>query len=277
MLTTERAVAEVVVKRLGAAWFIGVLLVSFGALFILTTMYGPDMREQLLKNADHALIFINFVVLLLVTVIAATEIPYDITERVLLSVLAKPIRRYQYVVGKFIGVAGVGVFYVTICLAFSMLLLFCMGYSPDGLFLQSAGAIFLRVLVAAGFVILLSSCFTEVPTIGGSIAFCLFSLGINMAAMALMKSGLPLGAKLAVSPLLYAVPSLHTLSAPPTALSDFLAGRTRDLDLIDSPSVDAMFETTLQSLPISALYATAYAFLFLSLAVLFFYRSERVE
>lgn len=277
MLRTERAVAEVVVKRLGAAWFVGVLLLSFVALYVITTTSGPDLQEQLAKNADHALTVINIVVLLLVTVVSATEIPYDITGRVLLVLLSKPIRRYQYVVGKFLGVAGVGIIYVLLCEAFSLFVLFLMGYQPDGGFFMISAAILLRVIVGAGFAVLLSAAFSEVPTIAGCIGFGVLTIGVNMFALMLIKSEMPSAVKIALSPLIYAVPCLQTLSAPPTALADFVAGRSRDLQLVESASFDSIMETGFQNIPLATLYSFVYALIFLAFAILCFYRSEKVE
>lgn len=277
MLTTERAVAEVVVRRLGAAWFIGVLLLSFTALYFLATMRGPEMEEQLLKNSDYILTFINIVALLLLTVVSATEIPYDITGRVLLVVLTKPIRRYQYVIGKFFGVAGVGLIYVLLCEAFSLGALHLMGYTPDATFFSLSGSILLRVIVGAGFGVLMSSCFAEVPTIAGCVAFGVLSFGINLFALMLLKAEIPLAVKAALSPLLYAVPCLQTLSAPPTALADYIAGRSRDIQKLEGIGLDNILESFTPSLPLSTLYATFYVLTFLALAIFFFHRTERIE
>lgn len=277
MLRTESAVSTVVMKRLGAYWFIGVILASFGILFLIAFTRGPDMAQQLPLNADRCLILINICVLLLVTVVSATEIPYDISGRVLLVILSKPIRRYQYITGKFMGLLGVGLIYASLTAVFATSALLSLGYEPTAEYWTGIGVIFLRLLIACGFTTMLSASFSEIPTIAGAIAGGLFSFGINIVALMVIRSEASFPLKVAVSPLLYFIPSLQSLGAPPTALGDLLAGRIRNYDMVQDVTLDTMLESSLNSFSLASLYAVTYALFFLALAIIFFHRTEKVE
>lgn len=277
ILPTENAIARVVIKRLGAQWFLGVLAATFGALYLVATTHGPNLDEQYLINTDRAFTLINIGALLLVTIVSATEIPYDISGRVLLVLLSKPIRRYQYITGKFLGLIAVGMIFALICSGVTAILLYIKFHHIDIEPLHAAAMICLRVVAIAGLATMLSASFTEVPTIAGCISAIIFSFGINMMALMLLKSEVSGAYKLIASPVLYLIPNLVNLGAPPSALADFVMGRQRDLSMVSDASIDALFEAQTQPLFFAFFYAVAYGLIFLGLGVLLFYRNERVE
>src|SRR5205807_1527798 len=55
---------------------------------------------------DNALGAINFFLSMLAIVATAQLLPRDLEDRVIYSVLAKPVRRFEYMLGKFFGVLG---------------------------------------------------------------------------------------------------------------------------------------------------------------------------
>ncbi len=276
-LPTENAISQVVIKRLGARWFAGVIFGSFVALFLLATAQGPDLVEQYNINCTRIFTFINIGALLLVTIVSATEIPYDISGRVLLIILSKPIRRYQYITGKFFGLIAVGAIYAIICSIFAYIVLAMNNSAASLTFFSPVLMIVLRVLAIAGLATMLSSSFSEVPTIAGCICGIIFSFGINVVALMLLKSDMPTTYKVMASPILYVMPSLNNLASPPSALADLIMGRARDLSLVTDASIDALFDAQSQPLFYAVFYAVTYALIFLGAAIMLFSKSEKVE
>jgi len=65
-----------------------------------------SFEQELQVSKDIALGAINFFLSMLAIVATAQLLPRDIEDRVVYSVLAKPVRRFEYVLGKFFGALG---------------------------------------------------------------------------------------------------------------------------------------------------------------------------
>ncbi len=63
-----------------------------------------SFQQELQVTKDIALGAVNFFLSLLAIVVTAQLLPRDIEDRVIYSVLAKPVARFEYVLGKFFGV-----------------------------------------------------------------------------------------------------------------------------------------------------------------------------
>ena len=77
---------------------------------------GDDVLFGLISLEQGAPLQIGFVVILLMTLIVAvfggaTDIPKDIDSRMIMLILAKPVKRVEYLLGKYLGI-------VAICLVF---------------------------------------------------------------------------------------------------------------------------------------------------------------
>lgn len=272
---TEKAIGGIVIRRLGAHWFAGVLLFSFFIIYALLPEAAPAPQAA---DLDGVSIVITMFSLLLVTVIAATEIPYDISGRVLLVVLSKPIRRHQYVIGKVLGIAAAAVIYVAVCFLFAAgCLYFFRGYTPGMETVNAGAAVALRCVAFSGFAVFLSVASSEVPTIAGCIAAAIVSFLLNLLALMLFTSGLEPACQKAIDPLLYCLPGLLSLTPPPTMLGDWLTGYERASLDGQSFGMDDLLAMKVDNLGGAALYTLIYLLLFLALSVWTFRRSEKVE
>ncbi len=65
-----------------------------------------SFQQELQVTKDIALGAVNFFLSLLAIVATAQLLPRDIEDRVVYSVLAKPVARFEYVLGKFLGVVA---------------------------------------------------------------------------------------------------------------------------------------------------------------------------
>lgn len=276
IMATEMAIGGVVVRRLGAKWFTGVLLFSFILLYFMSPDAAP-VRWAEAADVSGLAFGVSMASLLLVAIITATEVPYDISGRVMLVVLSKPIRRYQYVVGKVLGVMGTGVIYCVCCFAFVAAVLLLRGYNLDMAFVTGAAAAVLRVVAVSGAAMFLSVTSSELPTIAGCLIGGIVSFLINLLALGLFDSGLERNWQLVLDPLLYAVPGLMSLSPPPTMLGDLLTGFQRPVGTGAAFGFDELLSMRVENLGMAAVYSLIYLLLFLGLSVWTFRKSEKVE
>lgn len=84
------------------------VLALFALVLILSSSFLAriSFQQELQVTKDIALGAVNFFLSLLAIVATAQLLPRDIEDRVIYSVLAKPVARFEYILGKFLGVLG---------------------------------------------------------------------------------------------------------------------------------------------------------------------------
>ena len=84
------------------------VLVLFALVLIICSSFIAriSFQQELQVTRDIALGAINFFLSMLAIVATAQLLPRDLEDRVIYSVLAKPVRRFEYMMGKFFGVLG---------------------------------------------------------------------------------------------------------------------------------------------------------------------------
>jgi ABC-2 type transport system permease protein len=84
------------------------VLVLFALVLIITSSFIAriSFQQELQVTKDIALGAISFFLSMLAIVATAQLLPRDLEDRVIYSVLAKPVRRFEYILGKFFGVLG---------------------------------------------------------------------------------------------------------------------------------------------------------------------------
>ena len=82
------------------------VLVLFALVLFLSSSFLAriSFQQELQVTKDIALGAVNFFLSLLAIVATAQLLPRDIEDRVIYSVLAKPVARFEYILGKFFGV-----------------------------------------------------------------------------------------------------------------------------------------------------------------------------
>lgn len=84
------------------------VLVLFALVLIISSSFIAriSFQQELEVTRDITLGAINFFLSMLAIVATAQLLPRDLEDRVIYSVLAKPVRRFEYMIGKFSGVCG---------------------------------------------------------------------------------------------------------------------------------------------------------------------------
>ncbi|MHC4884572.1 MAG: ABC transporter permease [Planctomycetota bacterium] len=277
MLQTERAVAECVFKRIGGKWFYGLLGATCLILYGVATMGGPDPLQALKDNRDQAFTLISLVSSILIIVLTATELPRDISGRIIMVLLSRPIARYQIILGKWVGCLLIGGFFVVATSAFTLGVLYHDGLEVDPNSIHLATITLLRCLIIGTAGILFSTGLSEVPTMAFTVAYSAYAFFIPMISGLLAKSELPGAGKYAVSLVTYLAPNMGGNFRPPTTpLSRYLAGTEAQINTVDiSDTLMALSGSqgaNWSAVGFSSIYALSYTFGLLGLAVLLFRR-----
>ncbi len=273
-LMTECALAEVVLRRMGAKWFIGLCLGAAILLFAMASTSGPDMAEQLQINQTRSFDIISLVGILLTVMLCATEIPYDISQRIMLILLAKPIERYQIVIGKFLGIAALTTIFITSCSLFVVLALWIQGLSPDMVSAKLFCLSFYRVISACGIAILFSTNLSEIPSIILTlIGVCLGHI-IAIFNPLIIGTSLPGVVKLVMSFPLYIAPDLQDFQLPHTWINIMFTGQIPKVMVEGISTMDEYLIPSWHSVAASGIYIIAYTVAYLSFSIFAFKNRE---
>ncbi|HXY50193.1 MAG TPA: ABC transporter permease [Terriglobales bacterium] len=137
----------------------------------------------------------------------------EIEKRTLYTVLSRPVRRWEFIVGKFFGLAGtlvVNAFFMAIGVLAALLYVAHAYHKPDGWILVAVYFIILQFLIICSLT-LLFSCFSS-PLLSAVFAFSLFvigSFGDDLRGFAAMAHGLT---GLLATAAAYLVPNLSPLN-----------------------------------------------------------------
>jgi len=176
MLTVTLAIAQQTVRealRRRVMWVFlisGIFLIALGPVF---NFLSPKDSQTVLKSLGLAAILLAGLFITIVTCIYL--IPVEIERRTIYTVLSKPVQRYEFVLGKFLG----GFFTVFINIAamgivFLIMLKFQLGKMPTEM-VKGVIMTFFQMLLLAALTIFFST-FTT-PVINFFLSFGIFLMG----------------------------------------------------------------------------------------------------
>jgi len=164
-------------KKVLIGFLILSILVLFGAQFMTAFLTVPRSAGELETSIDVQLKMVKDICVTVISIfgaliaifISASVVPSEIENKVVYSVLSKPIRRFQYLIGKFLGVQ----FIIIVNLALMAGLFFVALWVKEGvlptLLLWSALLTYFEFLIVSSFTFAVSCACTSavVPTILG--------------------------------------------------------------------------------------------------------------
>lgn len=150
------------------------VLVIFGAQFITaflsqTGMAGNEIDVDTKLIKDICVTSISIFGVLITIFISASVVPNEMENKVIYTVLSKPVRRYQYLLGKFIGVQLIVIINLLLMGGLFFLALYFKEQVIPTLLLWSILLTFFEFLVVSGFTFAISctSSSSVLPTIAG--------------------------------------------------------------------------------------------------------------
>lgn len=132
---------------------------------------GQDIK--IIKDISLAAVSVFGV---LIAIFVGTSLVYkEVDKRTIYTIICCPIHRYEFVLGKYLGLAGLLAVVVIAMTAVAALYVIAMGGAVHGVFFLAALLIYAQLLLVTAFAVLLSSLTS--PILGAIIVFCIFVLG----------------------------------------------------------------------------------------------------
>lgn len=107
--------------------------------------------------------------------IGASLVYKEIDKKTLYTILAQPLHRYEFVLGKYLGLLGILGVSIIVMTAVSTVYLRLMGGAIELIWFEAVLLIYWKLMLITGFAILMSAMVS--PIMGAIIVFCLYVLG----------------------------------------------------------------------------------------------------
>jgi ABC-type transport system involved in multi-copper enzyme maturation permease subunit len=153
-----------------------VLVAVFGLLLVSSSVILSPLTigAQQKLVADIGLASISMFAVLVVLFVGSGLVSKEIDKRTIMTILSKPVSRFEYLIGKYVGLlATIGVMIGAMSVLFALALL-ATGSKFEGAYLFSLGLTVVEMMVVTAVVIFFSSFTTSVLT-------SVFTLGVFLA------------------------------------------------------------------------------------------------
>ena len=193
---------------------LGVLLLAlaFVASALLLAELALDQRLRVIK--DWGLFCVSAFGVLLAILMGVTQMHREVLRKTLYMVLTRPIHRWQYVLGKYLGMALTLLVEVGALSAGLVLLLYSEGIAPDWLLVKALYLALVEILLVAALAVFFASFST--PYLSGLFTFGVFVIGRSLPVLDMLADKVTNPAGHAVlKGLVYGLPDLadYNLSA----------------------------------------------------------------
>jgi len=156
--------------------FIGMLLgalVLIAGSMLLSQMVVFDQRQRVVL--DFGLFFISFTGVIIAIIVGVLLIYKDLAQKTIYALLTKPVRRFEFVLGRFLGLLAILIFMFIIMTGAWLLVLKSEGVILRGIHFQALFLIFIQLCIVASVAILFSS-FSS-PVLSGIFTFGIYAVG----------------------------------------------------------------------------------------------------
>lgn len=153
------------------------LLIVFGCLSILASkiLGFVSIGDEMKIITDISLASISLFGALIAVFVGTNLVYKEIDKRTLYSILSRPISRYEFVLGKYIGLVSLIAMTTALMALFSALYITIMGGTVDMMFFVAVFLIYLKLLLVTAFSVLLSSLAS--PILGAAIVLSGYVFG----------------------------------------------------------------------------------------------------
>jgi ABC-type transport system involved in multi-copper enzyme maturation permease subunit len=176
--------ASVGVKESTIAWVclleavrrkdIYVMLILCAIIIVVTGIFNvfgvPELRKFMV---DVSLSIINIFTIIITVLISARQMPYELERRTLYPMLAKPVGRAQFLLGKFLGVMEMATVALLMFFLVGSFFFIGFGISLNEVFLQFVYLRWLSLFVVASMTLLLSLVLTHAANVTISLLICM--------------------------------------------------------------------------------------------------------
>ena len=157
-------------KILGSLLFFAILVSFVGLL-----LGQMSLHEEVRVVRDLSLVASTLFAAIITIYSTVTLLHAEIEHRTLYTILSKPIPRWQFILGKYLGVVGLVMVILLILLGVSALLVALVGSSPDAVMLAAFFTVLLQMVILCAVSMLFASFST--PLLSGFFTATIFVVG----------------------------------------------------------------------------------------------------
>jgi ABC-type transport system involved in multi-copper enzyme maturation permease subunit len=170
MLAIAAAVVADAVRR-KTVWVVVVFAAFLGLSIPALPSYGVGVAASVFREVAIALTYASALVVALT--LSATRIPVEVERRTVFNVISRDVRRWQYVVGSWLGMFIVLGGVIAACALATIVIGYFMmpGNEVMWRLLEAAFAVWLEVGVIMAFALMLSCLFGAITAVVGALAF----------------------------------------------------------------------------------------------------------
>ncbi len=167
---------------------------------------GQDIK--IMKDVSLAAILIFGV---LIAIFVGTNLVYkEIDKRTLYTILARPMRRYEFILGKYLGLAALLALVTVVMTAVAAAYVMALGGALSLSFFLAAALIYAELLLVTAFAILLSS--VASPILGALIVFSIFLFGHATTILVDLPQQIEGASRQMLTLVYYVVPNLNNFN-----------------------------------------------------------------
>jgi ABC-type transport system involved in multi-copper enzyme maturation permease subunit len=190
-------------KVLYSLLFFSVLMIGFAVILDHLTV---GERTKIIK--DFGLASLSLFGILIAIFVGIGLVYKEIERKTIFNILSKPVRRYQFVIGKYLGLVITLFVVVALMTILFLTLLYLYVGETDFTLLYAIGMSFLELMVITAFAVLFSSFST--PILSGFFTLSFVVIGhLTSDLKALGENSLSLGAKYITQAIYVALPNLE--------------------------------------------------------------------
>lgn len=146
-------------------------------LMLLVSFFGAvTIGDQALVMRDFGLFGISLFTCLYVVLAGASLLHQELVRRTIFNILAKPVRRSEFIVGKYLGLLGTSSFLLLLMTALLSAILFLLEGDVDWPLLVACGYIWLQLVIICAAAIFFSG-IVVTPLLSGAFTFGFFLAG----------------------------------------------------------------------------------------------------
>lgn len=195
-------------------------IVLIGASVLLGTL---TIGEQARIVSDLSLAAINVVAIIIGIFVGIGLVSREIDRRTIYTILARPITRVQFILGKYSGLAMIIVANVAIMFAMFLMVMWLSGFVIHGVLFQAMELIIVEALLVMAMALVFST-FSS-PTLSACMAIGLYIVGhLTGDLKAIAEKSPYVSAKMIMTGLYYICPNLEVLNIKGQAASGVALG-----------------------------------------------------
>ena len=151
-----------------------VMLILSGIIIVVTGIFNafdvPELRKFMM---DVSLSIVNIFTIIVAVLVSARQLPYELEHRTLYPMLAKPVGRFQFLMGKFVGTMELSSAALFTFLAVAGFVFIVFGIPLGGMFFQYIYLRWISLFLICSMTLCLSLVLTHAANVTISLLLCI--------------------------------------------------------------------------------------------------------